>query len=155
MKMRLDQADLSLLFFPTNFYTSSSSQIRESVAVVKPNMGRFYIFIVFLTSISRSLATCFYPNGTPVEVVGGKEVNQPCNKTAGVHSMCCLLDDPKPNTCNSDGLCIPFDNGFIYRDTCTDPTWEDPACLKICTDGQSKAAFPSDVLISCTKYAET
>lgn len=69
--------------------------------------------------------------------------------------MCCLLDSPTPNTCNPDGLCIPYKNGFIYRDTCTDPTWEDPACLKICTTGQSEEAFASDGSNYCTRYADT
>ncbi|KAI4271012.1 MAG: hypothetical protein LQ337_006308 [Flavoplaca oasis] len=58
--------------------------------------------------------------------------------------MCCYLEGTStPDTCTPDGLCLPFDNIHLWRDTCTDPTWQDPACLNICTRGQSKQ-LPTD-----------
>ena len=54
--------------------------------------------------------------------------------------MCCATNTstiPLENidTCNSDGLCIPDDNNGVWRKLCTDPTWKDPACVKLCITG--------------------
>ena len=33
---------------------------------------------------------------------------------------------------------MAYNNYFLWRGTCTDPTWKDPACLHICTTGTGK-----------------
>lgn len=40
--------------------------------------------------------------------------------------MCCWDDQQ----CAPNGLCV--ENGAYYREYCTDPTWESPACNKLC-----------------------
>ena len=107
---------------------------------------KMYISHILILSIHLFLhtsATCFYPNGS-ADAVGNQG---PCN-TSG-HSMCCLLH-PRANenadVCRSDGLCIPSTNSQIFRDTCTDPTWKDPACLRLCLTGKgiwTSISYPS------------
>ena len=83
-------------------------------------------------------ATCYLPNGT--EISAGYA---PCGVANGAHSMCCRLKDTVyPHRCRSDGLCIPNTNNKLWRGTCTDPTWENPACLHLCTDGDGKNSEP-------------
>jgi hypothetical protein len=80
-------------------------------------------------------ATCYFPNGTAQS--SGDQY--PCNTASGVESMCCNIGNTStPGRCNQDGLCIPYNNGHLWRGTCTDPTWKDPACLHVCTVGQGK-----------------
>lgn len=63
---------------------------------------------------------------------------QPCNAGDPV-SMCCHIADE----CRSDGLChSTWFDGNVWRDFCTDKTWEDPACIKLCVTGTS-TSFPS------------
>jgi hypothetical protein len=53
------------------------------------------------------------------------------NGTTG-HSTCCAAGA----TCYSNGLCVQM-NGQVQdflRVGCTDPTWQDPACLDKCTN---------------------
>ncbi|KAG7005759.1 hypothetical protein G7Y79_00018g045660 [Physcia stellaris] len=78
--------------------------------------------------IPRSSAACYFPNGTAKD----NGTDRPCNASPGVQSMCCNL-----RNCRSDGLCIPYDNGHLWRGPCTDPTWKDPACLQLCVEGLS------------------
>ncbi|KAL8947426.1 MAG: hypothetical protein Q9222_006294 [Ikaeria aurantiellina] len=47
--------------------------------------------------------------------------------------MCCALDST--DTCRGDGLCDSTWDNNIWRDFCTDPTWQAPDCLKICLVG--------------------
>ncbi|KAL8688903.1 MAG: hypothetical protein Q9218_005300 [Villophora microphyllina] len=52
--------------------------------------------------------------------------------------MCCRTNST--DTCNSDGLCQSDWDGNLWRDFCTDPTWQAPGCTKLClgslgTDG--------------------
>lgn len=62
----------------------------------------------------------------------------PCNN-GDEHSMCCAAGQ---DTCRIDGLC--YYNGEVkgskgvFRDGCTDPTWESPSCVKLCLDGTCK-----------------
>lgn len=72
--------------------------------------------------------------------------------------MCCKLNrslDQHIDTCLPNGLlvrfrsptsllanrkcrCEPFDNSRLFRNTCTDPTWKDPACVQLCTTAFGK-----------------
>ena len=94
---------------------------------------RFPHLLLFCTySCLQVSAICFYPNGTADTV--GKQA--PCKSSGG---MCCLLKKvPQENadTCTPDGLCIPSNNGALFRDTCTDKNWG-PGCLNLCVDGLS------------------
>lgn len=113
-------------------------------------MFQRYIFVVALAFTAHSLASCYWPNGTVANVGSGNRVQKPCNKTPGVHSMCCFLEGPSNpptlDTCTPDGLCKPQDNYHIWRGTCTDSTWQDPACLNLCTVGKSKQTLRNKYL---------
>ena len=105
-------------------------------------MYQLCVLVVCISFIPQCLATCYLPNGTSVDETQGKRIQRPCNNTPGIHSMCCYLEGTStPDTCTPDGLCLPYDNVHLWRDACTDPTWQDPACLNICTRGQSKQIF--------------
>lgn len=90
-------------------------------------------FLVIACILCRvSGQKCYFPNGTAART--GSQT--PCNKTTGAESMCCHSENiDLPDRCRADGLCIPSDNEFLWRNGCTDPTWKDPACLNICVDG--------------------
>ena len=93
-----------------------------------------YLYILCTFSFLKASATCFYPNGS-ADLSGAQA---PCK--SGGHSMCCLLTNvasENADECRSDGLCIPSDNSAVFRDTCTDKTWTDPACLNLCMSGTS------------------
>ncbi|KAL3425361.1 hypothetical protein PVAG01_02152 [Phlyctema vagabunda] len=53
-----------------------------------------------------------------------------CNNETAGHTTCCDLGD----TCYSNGVCAGPNNGIMdyQRKGCTDPTWQDPACLNQC-----------------------
>jgi len=85
-------------------------------------------------------ATCYYPDGSPITPDNHPhDVNstdyQPCNSDTSSFSMCCATNRPvKGDTCLSNGLCH---NGYgeYWRESCTDPTWSSPFCLKnICAN---------------------
>jgi len=75
-------------------------------------------------------ALCYRPDGSSV----GTDY-QPCN--SGGNSMCCATNrvGAHANTCRPDGLCYDLTSQYIWRESCTDPTWRDPACLQLCTTG--------------------
>lgn len=95
------------------------------------------IFITCLSQSRKASGFCYYPNGTADSTRG----QVPCQED-GTHSMCCWMDvsnsHPDPDRCRNDGLCIPADSSGLWRNTCTDPTWSDPACVHLCIDGTSK-----------------
>lgn len=112
---------------------------------------RFYRMHVSFTTSARTLthlgtlclllhfkasATCYYPNGT----ADNTHTFLPC-KSSG-QSMCCSTNTTgtalSPDTCNSDGLCIPPDNNGVWRKLCTDKTWKDPACIGLCINGKGE-----------------
>src|SRR5437773_4140804 len=70
--------------------------------------------------------TCYHPDGS-----AAPSKYAPCN--AGVHSMCCRTNDGGPDICRPDGLCqSTLDSSFIWRESCTDQSWQSPGCLKLC-----------------------
>ncbi|KAK6340779.1 hypothetical protein TWF696_009099 [Orbilia brochopaga] len=77
---------------------------------------------------------CYHPNGS----LQNSTDYQPCNNVAGVPSMCCKIANSgsSADACLSNGLCsgvTASGDGFaLWRESCTDPTWESLACLKIC-----------------------
>ena len=89
-----------------------------------------YVFflVAYIHIWSASTETlCYYPNGS---VPLMNDPYMPCNPTAeGVHSACCAVDD----LCSKTGYC--FGNaGFLYRGSCTDPTWASEQCCPACRD---------------------
>jgi hypothetical protein len=86
----------------------------------------------------ESTASCYRPDGSPV----GTDY-QPCNKDQ--QSMCCATNryNLHKNVCRPDNLCYDLTTGQIWRELCTDPTWKDPACLRLSTS--SLGWYPLDI----------
>ncbi|KAI0377377.1 hypothetical protein F5Y04DRAFT_264530 [Hypomontagnella monticulosa] len=79
------------------------------------------------TSTTTDQATCYLPNKS----IDTKAF--PCNTTAlanGKASACCLPND----ACYESGACFQDWSGVMYRQGCTDPTFRDPACPKMCLE---------------------
>lgn len=107
----------------------------------------FKVFITLTPSVLFSLvsaSTCYFPNGTAIL----DDTYQPCRSNT-TYSMCCALknrisyttDQCMPsglcfNSCLQDGSCNDSDgSGTYWRESCTDPTWNSPSCLKgVCTN---------------------
>ncbi|KAL8945883.1 MAG: hypothetical protein Q9222_007642 [Ikaeria aurantiellina] len=96
-------------------------------------------FILLSAFISTASADCFYPNGTDrnegTDVTPGTEAYVPCNQV-NPFSMCCRYggDDCLPN-----GLCQGYASDGskpVWRESCTDPTWTSPYCLRLCVTGE-------------------
>ncbi|KAF2177115.1 hypothetical protein K469DRAFT_697475 [Zopfia rhizophila CBS 207.26] len=85
-----------------------------------------FAFIYGVLSINAAQAECFYPNGTNRNLNPAKGHWMPCNEAAN-------------DECQENGLCSNA-NGLVWREGCTDPTWESPSCLKLCT-GDHKDKF--------------
>jgi hypothetical protein len=52
--------------------------------------------------------------------------------------MCCATNRPNTvyqNKCRPDDLCVEGQTENLWRESCTDPTWKDPACLPLCISG--------------------
>ncbi|KAK6356987.1 hypothetical protein TWF718_001320 [Orbilia javanica] len=94
---------------------------------------------------------CYFPDGS----LRNSTDYQPCNNVRGQHSMCCAIANrgSSADICLSNGLCsgatADGEGRALWREGCTDPTWEDPACLKICLKKGSKYDwFSSDAPIT-------
>lgn len=100
------------------------------------------IWIVLYGSISVHFlsvaADCYFPSGLL------NELYQPCDRS-NEHSMCCGTREL--DRCRKDGLCFDAPNNDIWRGSCTDPTWNSPACIKLCVEGTGTLLIMVDVLI--------
>lgn len=79
--------------------------------------------------------TCFVPNGTARHLIdnGVKDTYRPCSSEG--HSMCC--NKGPADECRDNGLCYNPKMGYLWRESCTDSTWESPKCLKLCIDDEA------------------
>jgi hypothetical protein len=119
----------SLIDTTFNYYSEFSIRMRTLSLIT-------FIILMALVQIVTASATCYGPNGTAntYDCCGG--AYSPCN---GVSGMCCALGRAANiNECLGNGLCYQTNTGWIWRESCTDPTWQDPSCLKLCTDGSNK-----------------
>lgn len=64
----------------------------------------------------------------------------PCDN-GGEFSMCCASFD----RCRPDGLCGSGFDDNVWRDGCTDPTWESPSCIKLCDTGLGNPRCSADL----------
>jgi hypothetical protein len=93
------------------------------------------LLLLFLTATGTG-ATCYRPGGFAAD-----PRYVPCN--AGTPSMCCRLDDSNnPDFCRGEGLCQETQQDVVWRESCTDPTWQAPECLRLCI-GERTAALSS------------
>jgi hypothetical protein len=100
-------------------YISPPSSSRTSLPLF--SYTNMQILIWLLASSGAVATNCYAPSGLEVAIWS------PC---PGQNTeMCCALGNG--DTCTSDGLCLN-PNGLKYRDGCTDPTWQDPGCTRLC-----------------------
>ena len=100
------------------------------------------IGFALLQLVLPCFSACFLPNGTDRNTLAGvADGYVPCNPSAAV-SMCCAWSG-NTDICLPNGLC--YNTGFklYWRESCTDQTWQDPACIKLFVTGagQSNIGF--------------
>ncbi|KAL8923492.1 MAG: hypothetical protein Q9172_003099 [Xanthocarpia lactea] len=97
-----------------------------------PNRGSICrLFVRSLAGLSTIVAVsadCYYPNGTDRNQGLPEDRYLPIN-TGDDFSMCCTILGDKPR---SDGLCENAAGTVIWRESCTDRTWQSPKCIKLC-----------------------
>jgi hypothetical protein len=103
------------------------------IRCIPPPRSLLFFLVALLTVFSLANAKCYNYDGSP-----SKDVFKPCNGSAEA-SMCCQIGPAsnKEDVCGTGseyGLC-GFTGSQLYRESCTDPTWKSPACLKLCING--------------------
>ncbi|KAF2667654.1 hypothetical protein BT63DRAFT_480588 [Microthyrium microscopicum] len=91
------------------------------------------VLAIVLLSLPRiSSSHCYHPDGTSTS-----DDYAPCHNDAGKASMCCATNRTTANVngCRTDGLCWEIETQNVWRESCTDATWKDPSCVKLCTAG--------------------
>lgn len=107
-------------------------------SAVVPHTSFVALFTLLIASTS---ATCYYPNGTDVTTSGIAFTSYaPCNASAEA-SMCCRINVTAGDHCRSDGLCDSPDYRYLWRESCTDPTWKSPHCQKLCLNYDGKSSL--------------
>lgn len=113
----------------------------------------YLLFLLIMTSryaLQRVSAICYTPGGQERTSPPSRGIYeyQPCSKS-DKFSMCCALNRtsgklPGPDRCRDDGLCEnPIGFAQLWRQSCTDPSWLSPSCIKICLHGRSKGVSPT------------
>lgn len=99
------------------------------------------VAVVALAALTGAAAgqgsSCFVPNTTARHLLdnGVNDTYRPCSPLSEGHSMCC--NTQPGDQCRDDGLCLNPRLGFLWRESCTDPTWQSPRCLKLCINGEA------------------
>lgn len=88
-----------------------------------------------------SHASCYFPNGTDINAPFPEEVYLPCD-SGDEFSMCCALNRNYPDKCRSDGMCFSTYDQNIWRDACTDRSWNSSTCVKLCDSGIGNEISP-------------
>lgn len=90
-------------------------------------------------------ANCYLPNGTDRNSILWDSHGidyQPSGFGSSLDGfqMCCATNNrATPDMPRKDGLCQSPDT--IWRESCTDPTWKSPSCVKLCIDGISMSSL--------------
>ncbi|KAL8812390.1 MAG: hypothetical protein Q9200_001077 [Gallowayella weberi] len=103
-------------------------------------MRNSWVVGLSLAVLLRTVASkCYLPNGVERWITHGADVYRPSGVGSSVDNfqMCCAtigngdIDVPR-----KDGLCDnPRFGGEVWRESCTDPTWRSPSCIKLCVNG--------------------
>jgi hypothetical protein len=97
---------------------------------------------LILSLVGHSSAACYTPEGldrnTMLNASEGY-LYAPCDNVVPV-SMCCAIGpgrvaDGSADTCIPGGLCYNQGGNLYWRESCTDPTWTSPACIKLFVNG--------------------
>ena len=88
---------------------------------------------------------CFHPDMSPVT----SSEYQPCPNQPGFASMCCATNRTAfPDHCQDNELCIvnvansagTDTRQWLWRESCSDSTWQSPFCLKLCITGTGEVS---------------
>ncbi|KAH9228255.1 hypothetical protein K456DRAFT_1729528 [Colletotrichum gloeosporioides 23] len=113
-----------------------------------------FIFLTAVAGITVVQGTCFVPNGTDRHALTNIENNryEPCEGNG--HSMCCNV--VSGDKCQADGLCWNEGGRLTWRESCTDPTWQSPKCVKLCIsdDYQTEGVGATGTDVVVTKCAD-
>ena len=105
--------------------------------------------IIFLGNVVMANAqTCYFPDGSV------SPHDSPCQSSSmgDRPSACC---DPA-DTCLNNGLCLAQWGGeVISRGSCTDRSWQSPACSQYCADGKYHSAFWKFLQQTLSLYLDT
>ncbi|KAL8926539.1 MAG: hypothetical protein Q9208_002866 [Pyrenodesmia sp. 3 TL-2023] len=105
-------------------------------------VNRHLQVLTILSVIVAAIAGCYYPNGTDRNEGFPRDIYLPINP-GDEFSMCCSSLGDKPR---SDGLCENAEGSVIWRESCTDRTWQSPKCIKLCADsspGNMESLLPA------------
>ncbi|KAL8835106.1 MAG: hypothetical protein Q9176_007100 [Flavoplaca citrina] len=97
------------------------------------------IGLIFLRLV---FAVCFLPNSTDRNALG-LDRYRPSGVGSALDgfSMCCrLVGVDSPDVPRPDGLCTSGTR--VWRESCTDPTWASPSCIKLCVNGTDENGLP-------------
>lgn len=91
--------------------------------------------LALVAMASNSDRTCYTPAGKDRNA--GLSANddsryRPCPGSGKV-TMCC--GRRSIDRCVDGGLCFNTITNLYFRESCTDPTWQDPACIKLFLNG--------------------
>lgn len=113
------------------------------VAMDTQRFHRWALYGLFCYAFSlKTYASCYFPNGTDVNVVLQTEDYRACDP-GDEDSMCCALNRPDPDKCRSDGLCQSAWDTNVWRESCTDRSWKSSKCIKLCNTGIGRANVPT------------
>ena len=105
------------------------------------------VLFSLLTLCSPVLSECWNYDGTnrneDSDVKEGVILYEACDRTQPF-SMCCRQPG-EGDECRLDGLCQGFAGDGsrpVWRESCTDRTWDSPYCLDLCVDGRTEDGFP-------------
>lgn len=117
----------------TNFWSILTSAMTNFDDVLNAPLVFLTCFVALISAF-----TCYYPDGEPNE----DESYQPCGSGSAddQFTMCCATFRQAPDQCLKSGLCSNTATGpnLTWRESCTDPTWKSPSCIKICDTGIGK-----------------
>jgi hypothetical protein len=121
----------------TVFYRSPLSSILAMA------LATFLCLIAALLSLALTQRTCYTPTGLDRNSNAFTDTNGtvyyvPCNPTDGTVSVCCRITD----TCWSNGLCLQGGTTNFWRESCTDPTFTHPNCIKLYLNDTMGTIFP-------------
>ncbi|KAF0321318.1 Transmembrane alpha-helix domain protein [Colletotrichum asianum] len=113
---------------------------------------------IFLAAVAAGITavhgTCFVPNGTNRNDINDSHFDtyEPCASSG--HAMCCNIKNG--DKCEANGLCWNKVDIKFWRESCTDPTWESPKCLKLCIsdDYQSDGIGATGTDMTMTECAD-
>lgn len=116
------------------FFDYNIRLVNDNITVMLPTTA-FVSLSLLLRAIHAS--TCYWPDGQANPNLS----YLPCND--GAVSMCCATNRtiPTVNSCRPDGTCLEESTQTVWRESCTDPTWKDPKCLKLCYTGICKLVW--------------